>query len=336
MLRAVPVPPCCTSRVPLASGIALEKYLVLRPSIFSAPPIPHGLASVTTSARGGFLRSCAVALVPFHQCLNRSECWVDPSHVDQLSGMLGFARSDVPPRTAHSDARKGRRCGTRPATKDNVPTYTTQLALPRDWSFQKELSGLLAAGLRTQVLAALGGPPGQGSGRPEPPLQLTPTSSKRGGAHSGDPDTQHLCNWLDNGAPLGYAQSIPSVGVFPKVESKTSTAQLQQDLHRLAELRLSRTRSARSGHAGCRLHRKGFLPHRQLHGRSHSRAWRTARAEQVRPHREGEPTRHQEVPADMGPPGIASQLHMLPRGTHPVAKTVGPGPTSSPTISTGQ
>ena len=156
------------------------------------------------------------------------------------------------------------------------------------------------------------------------------------GAHSGDPDTQHLCNWLDNGAPLGYAQSIPSVGVFPKVESKTSTAQLQQDLHRLAELRLSRTRSARSGHAGCRLHRKGFLPHRQLHGRSHSRAWRTARAEQVRPHREGEPTRHQEVPADMGPPGIASQLHMLPRGTHPVAKTVGPGPTSSPTISTGQ
>ncbi|CAE7854136.1 unnamed protein product, partial [Symbiodinium necroappetens] len=48
-----------------------------------------------------------------------------------------------------------------------------------------------------------------------------------------DPDAATLANWLDNGAPLGISQAIPSRGVFPKVSSHNVTPHSQLDARTL-------------------------------------------------------------------------------------------------------
>ena len=48
----------------------------------------------------------------------------------------------------------------------------------------------------------------------------------------GDPDSETIADWLDNGAPLGYTQPIPCNGVFPKVEGIEWKAEALQTLAR--------------------------------------------------------------------------------------------------------
>ena len=90
-------------------------------------------------------------------------------------------------------------------------------------------------GTRELVVAALGGSmrPRRRTARASTPLQANVIQAW--GERTGDPDTRHLCEWLDHGAPLGYSQNIPSVGIFPRVEPEDSAGQNLQDLHRSLE-----------------------------------------------------------------------------------------------------
>ena len=53
------------------------------------------------------------------------------------------------------------------------------------------------------------------------------------GLATDDPDATTIADWLDNGAPLGISQAIPSRGVFPKVSSHNVTPHSQLDARTL-------------------------------------------------------------------------------------------------------
>ena len=55
------------------------------------------------------------------------------------------------------------------------------------------------------------------------------------GVATKDPDTKHLSQWLDRGAPLGYSESIPTAGIFPEVPRAETGHVAQQDLYRAIE-----------------------------------------------------------------------------------------------------
>ena len=72
--------------------------------------------------------------------------------------------------------------------------------------------------LRRLTLEVLGGSNAERrrTARASTPIQANVVEAW--GLATGDIDTDHLVAWLDHGAPLGFVEEIPSVGVFPTVD----------------------------------------------------------------------------------------------------------------------
>ena len=89
--------------------------------------------------------------------------------------------------------------------------------------------------LRAQVAEALGTTlrPRQRTARASTPIHAGIIEAW--GVATKDPDTKHLSQWLDHGAPLGYSESIPTAGIFPEVPRAETGHVAQQDLYRAIE-----------------------------------------------------------------------------------------------------
>ena len=82
-----------------------------------------------------------------------------------------------------------------------------------------EIPAEIVERVRGSLIRMLGGynGPRARTARAQTPIQANVIEAWGQATH--DPDTQHLSQWLDHGAPLGFTQEIPSVGVFPVVET---------------------------------------------------------------------------------------------------------------------
>lgn len=104
------------------------------------------------------------------------------------------------------------------------------------------------------------------------------------------PPPNTFCNWLDHGAPLGYNQDIPSVGISQPL-SQTSRQPICTKTS-IGPWKAGRTmlQPKRKGpEPDRRLHLKRVLPHSRLDGGSSQGVGQAAGAEQTGPHCESQP-----------------------------------------------
>ena len=82
-----------------------------------------------------------------------------------------------------------------------------------------EFDPKVIASIRSAVLTTLGADKAKARVRTAPAkTPLRAEVIEAWGEATDDPDSATLAGWLDHGAPLGIAESIPCTGVFPKVE----------------------------------------------------------------------------------------------------------------------
>ena len=90
----------------------------------------------------------------------------------------------------------------------------------------------IVSAVRNSVLGLLSGSTGSRDRKAKASTPLRAEVIEAWGRCVGDPDSETIAGWLDNGAPLGYTQPIPCNGVFPKVEGIEWKAEALQTLAR--------------------------------------------------------------------------------------------------------
>lgn len=90
----------------------------------------------------------------------------------------------------------------------------------------------IVSAVRNSVLGLLSGSTGSRDRKAKANTPLRAEVIEAWGRCVGDPDSETIAGWLDNGAPLGYTQPIPCNGVFPKVEGIEWKAEALQTLAR--------------------------------------------------------------------------------------------------------
>ena len=94
-----------------------------------------------------------------------------------------------------------------------------------------EFNNTVVESVRSAVLTALGAPEHVRKRRRTAPAN-TPIQAavlQAWGLATDDPDAEVLSEWLDNGAPLGIEQAVPTTGVFPPVSASSQLPASQLD-----------------------------------------------------------------------------------------------------------
>ena len=136
-------------------------------------------------------------------------------------------------RNPHLAVQRMPHMGHRPETLGGSPGCFTCTGIGHDI-----LTGRMAAPFPAEVVDRLRARVAEALGTKLRPRHRTARAStplnagiiEAWGVATRDPDTKHLSQWLDHGAPLGYSESIPPAGIFPEVPRAETGQVAQQDL----------------------------------------------------------------------------------------------------------